>query len=61
MDFNDTPEEAEFRAEARAWLEANAQLKGPEEKMLDVLGEHVTEEDIKAAQAWQKKKAEAAA
>ena len=24
MDFNDTPEEAEFRAEARAWLEANA-------------------------------------
>jgi alkylation response protein AidB-like acyl-CoA dehydrogenase len=24
MDFNDTPEEAAFRAEARAWLEANA-------------------------------------
>ena len=24
MDFNHTPEEAEFRAEARAWLEANA-------------------------------------
>ena len=24
MDFNDTPEEAEFRAEAKAWLEANA-------------------------------------
>lgn len=23
MDFSDTPEEAEFRAEARAWLEAN--------------------------------------
>ena len=30
MDFDDTPEEAAFRAEARAWLEANfpASLKG---------------------------------
>ena len=26
MDFNDTPEEAAFRAEARTWLEANAEL-----------------------------------
>ena len=24
MDFEDTPEEAAFRAAARAWLEANA-------------------------------------
>ena len=24
MDFNDTPEEAAFRAEVRAWLEKNA-------------------------------------
>ena len=24
MDFDDTPEEAAFRAEARAWLEAHA-------------------------------------
>ena len=24
MDFNDTPEEAAFRAEARAWLEKTA-------------------------------------
>ena len=24
MDFNDTPEEAEFRSKAKAWLEANA-------------------------------------
>ena len=30
MDFNDTPEEAAFRAEARAFLAANAELKaGP--------------------------------
>ena len=27
MDFNDTPQEAEFRAKCRAWLEANAELK----------------------------------
>ncbi len=32
MDFNDTPEEAAFRAEARAWLKANAELKGPDDK-----------------------------
>jgi alkylation response protein AidB-like acyl-CoA dehydrogenase len=29
MDFNDTPEEAEFRAEARAFLTANAEAKEP--------------------------------
>lgn len=28
MDFDDTPEEAAFRADARAWLEANAIPKG---------------------------------
>jgi hypothetical protein len=28
MDFNDTPEEAAYRAEARAWLEANAPKRG---------------------------------
>ena len=29
MDFNDTPQEAAFRAEARAWLDANAKLLAP--------------------------------
>ena len=28
MDFNDTPEEAAYRADARAWLTANAP-RGP--------------------------------
>ena len=32
MDFNDTPEESAFRAEARAWLEASAERKQPGEK-----------------------------
>ena len=27
MDFNHTPQEAEFRAKCRAWLEDNAELK----------------------------------
>ena len=29
MDFNDTPEEAEFRARVRAWLGENAKLRDP--------------------------------
>ncbi len=59
MDFNDTPEEAAFRAEARTWLETHAELKGPDDKAPDVLGERVDDETVKAAKAWQKKKAEA--
>ena len=59
MDFNDTPEEAAFRAEARAWLDKNAKLRGPDDPAVDVLGERSDPEIIKAAQAWQKKKAEA--
>jgi len=59
MDFNDTPEEAAFRAEARAWLDANAELRNPDDPPADVLGERAGSELIQAAQAWQKKKAEA--
>jgi alkylation response protein AidB-like acyl-CoA dehydrogenase len=32
MNFGDTPEEAEFRAEARAWLHANAPGRTPESR-----------------------------
>ena len=59
MDFNDTPEEAAFRAEVRGWLEANAQPKGPDDPPNDALGERGDPETIKAAKAWQKKKADA--
>ena len=49
MDFNDTAEEASFREEARAWLEANVptndELKGLDE--------------IEAAKLWQKRKYDA--
>ena len=29
MDFSDTPEEAEYRTAARAWLDENAEPKRP--------------------------------
>ncbi|HWA00185.1 MAG TPA: acyl-CoA dehydrogenase family protein [Caulobacterales bacterium] len=56
MDFSDTPEEARFRAEARAFLEATCRLKGAEERLQKRLTEA---EYLKAAKAYQKKKAEA--
>ncbi len=49
MDFNDTPEEARFRAEARAWLSANAPKPGE----LDGL------DNMARAKHWQKKKYDA--
>jgi len=58
MDFNDTPEEAAFRAEARAWLEANTSRKDPNDAGGDVLAERTSPEVVKEAQTWQKKKAD---
>jgi len=58
MDFNDTPEEAQFRTEVRAWLEANADRLSPGERNPGLEGR--TEPGaIKRAQAWQAKKADA--
>ena len=58
MDFNDTPEEAAFRAEAREWLAANAEpLKAGEAPT-----GYETRDDVGAlerAQAWQARKQEA--
>jgi len=61
MDFNDTPEEAAFRTEVRAWIEANAPKHlEPELKRASFGQSAVTSEDpIAAGKAWQKKKAEA--
>ena len=52
MDFKDTPEEAAFRQEVRAWLEANAPRSG-------VAGDPEAVFDLAAAKAWQAKKAAA--
>ncbi|MDJ0848670.1 MAG: acyl-CoA dehydrogenase family protein [Myxococcota bacterium] len=58
MDFNDTPEEAAFRAEARAWLEANARpAEGGARR--NAMSEAESAEVVAAAKAWQKKKADA--
>jgi acyl-CoA dehydrogenase len=55
MDFEDTPQEAAFRKKARAWLEKNAQLRGPDDAA-DELGEREDAGTIKAAKAWQARK-----
>jgi alkylation response protein AidB-like acyl-CoA dehydrogenase len=59
MDFNDTPEEARFRAEARAWLEANAELRDPNEPAPSIISQREDPESIQAAQEWQAKKYDA--
>lgn len=55
MDFDDTPEEAAFRAEARAWLEANAPAKGgPEDFSTGFLERTMPEEEFhRRVKAWQ--------
>ena len=55
MDFNDTPEEAEFRAEARTFLEQHLEPKGAQPLRQRVSGE----EFMKQAKKWQAEKAKA--
>ena len=61
MDFNDTPEEAAFRAEVRAWIDANAPKHlEPELRRASFASSGLVSEDpVTAGKAWQKKKAEA--
>ena len=54
MDFRDSPEEAEYRARARLWLEANAPALRPKKAH-----GHEDEAFIAAERAWQAKKADA--
>jgi acyl-CoA dehydrogenase len=57
MDFEDSPEEAAFRAEARAWLDANAKPKIKREAS-DPLDERSDPAAMKRAREWQKTKAD---
>ncbi len=57
MDFDDSPEEAAFRAEARAWLDANANPRVHRE-IDENLGESGGKSEMAKARAWQKKKAD---
>ncbi|WP_448577858.1 acyl-CoA dehydrogenase family protein [Thermaurantiacus sp.] len=54
MDFNDTPAEAEYRAQVRAWIEANAsEYLSPPEKPWGL------DEFVARSKAWQAKKHDA--
>ncbi len=61
MNFDDTPEEAAFRATARSWIQANAPKELEAElKMGGFASNGLKSVDpIAAAKAWQKKKAQA--
>ncbi|HBC53747.1 MAG TPA: acyl-CoA dehydrogenase, partial [Alphaproteobacteria bacterium] len=56
MDFEDTPEEAEFRAQVSAWLEENAgNFDEGRDRSRPLRGREV----IERSKAWQKIKADA--
>jgi acyl-CoA dehydrogenase len=61
MDFEDTPTEAAFRKEVRAWIDANApwHLEGELKRASFGSNGLASEDPIAAGKAWQKKKAEA--
>lgn len=61
MNFDDTPEEAAFRREVRAWIAANAPKELEAELKQSSFGNMglKSADPIEAAKAWQKKKAEA--
>jgi alkylation response protein AidB-like acyl-CoA dehydrogenase len=60
MNFDDTPQEAAFRAEARKWVDANAPKQYEAELSKASLGriKLENEEIVDVGKAWQKKKAE---
>src|ERR1700686_5846564 len=61
MNFDDTPQEAAFRAEARAWIAANAPKQYEEDLRKSSLGRTQLKgaNILEVAKAWQKKKADA--
>ncbi|MEL7210251.1 MAG: acyl-CoA dehydrogenase family protein, partial [Actinomycetota bacterium] len=52
MDFDDTPEEAAFRREARAWLEANAELRTGDERA--TVGRAASDDHVQRCREWQR-------
>jgi acyl-CoA dehydrogenase len=58
MDFEDSPEEAKFRAEVRSWLDKNAKPRKAG-GAVDMMEENGAASAMAASKAWQKKKAEA--
>ena len=60
MNFDDTPQEAEFRTTARKWVDANAPKQYEAELSKSSLGRIRLEKEeiVDVGKAWQKKKAE---
>jgi acyl-CoA dehydrogenase len=59
MDFNDTPEEAKFRQEAAAWLDANAQKKEyPNQTWASILEDKSSANIVRLSREYQRKKYE---
>jgi len=58
MDFEDSPEEAKFRAEVRSWLDANVKKRVKREISADDM-ENGAANEMAASKAWQKTKAQA--
>jgi alkylation response protein AidB-like acyl-CoA dehydrogenase len=65
MDFTDSPEEAAFRAEVRAWLGSHARELGPHERrtggVTAMLSSETADDDaqmVDAARAWQRRLAD---
>jgi alkylation response protein AidB-like acyl-CoA dehydrogenase len=57
MDFDESAEEAAFRAEAHAWLSAHAELKDPDKSTPMSMGESDREaerEHVRQSKAWQR-------
>src|ERR1700687_445123 len=61
MNFDDTPQQAAFRAEARAWIGANGPKQYEQELKKASLGRTQLKgaNILQVAKAWQKQKAEA--
>ncbi len=61
MNFDDTPQEAAFRAEARAWIQANAPRHLHDQLALAGYGQPALQDGdvLAASQAWQLKKQQA--
>jgi acyl-CoA dehydrogenase len=59
MDFEDSPEEAAFRKEVRAWLDANAKRRDGRKQIDPEDMENGAANEMAASKAWQKVKAKA--
>jgi len=59
MDFNDTQEEAAFRAEVKDWLSARVKPRDAGASGFSMFSENESPEMIKDAQRWQAEKADA--